>query len=101
MPTVYVAMSADLVHPGHMNIIKVARRATTVAALCVRVLEEGPEVSLVACLVGWSTNKLIAVAVPNTGEPSARFALRNRSSSNDSSSAPSSPAPYITDNADT
>ena len=25
MPTVYVAMSADLVHPGHMNIIKVAR----------------------------------------------------------------------------
>ncbi len=25
MPTVYVAMSADLVHPGHMNIIQVAR----------------------------------------------------------------------------
>jgi len=25
MPIVYVAMSADLVHPGHMNIIKVAR----------------------------------------------------------------------------
>lgn len=25
MPTVYVAMSADLVHPGHMNIIKVAQ----------------------------------------------------------------------------
>ncbi len=25
MPSVYVAMSADLVHPGHMNIIKVAR----------------------------------------------------------------------------
>lgn len=25
MPTVYVAMSADLVHPGHMNIIRVAR----------------------------------------------------------------------------
>ena len=25
MPTVYVAMSADLLHPGHMNIIKVAR----------------------------------------------------------------------------
>ena len=24
-PTVYVAMSADLVHPGHLNIIKVAR----------------------------------------------------------------------------
>ncbi len=25
MPTVYVAMSADLVHPGHMNVIKIAR----------------------------------------------------------------------------
>ena len=25
MPTVYVAMSADLIHPGHMNILKVAR----------------------------------------------------------------------------
>ncbi len=25
MPTVYVAMSADLLHPGHMNIIRVAR----------------------------------------------------------------------------
>lgn len=25
MPTVYVALSADLVHPGHMNIIRVAR----------------------------------------------------------------------------
>jgi phosphoenolpyruvate phosphomutase len=25
MPTVYVAMSADLVHPGHVNIIRVAR----------------------------------------------------------------------------
>jgi phosphoenolpyruvate phosphomutase / 2-hydroxyethylphosphonate cytidylyltransferase len=25
MPTVYVAMSADLVHPGHLNVIKVAR----------------------------------------------------------------------------
>ena len=24
-PVVYVAMSADLVHPGHINIIKVAR----------------------------------------------------------------------------
>lgn len=25
MPTVYVAMSADLIHPGHMNILKIAR----------------------------------------------------------------------------
>ena len=25
MPTVYVAMSADLVHPGHMNILRIAR----------------------------------------------------------------------------
>ena len=25
MPTVYVALSADLVHPGHMNILRVAR----------------------------------------------------------------------------
>jgi phosphoenolpyruvate phosphomutase len=25
MPTVYVAMSADLIHPGHMNILRVAR----------------------------------------------------------------------------
>jgi len=25
MPTVYVAMSADLIHPGHINVIKVAR----------------------------------------------------------------------------
>ena len=25
MPTVYVALSADLIHPGHMNILKVAR----------------------------------------------------------------------------
>ena len=25
MPTVYVAMSADLMHPGHMNILRVAR----------------------------------------------------------------------------
>ena len=24
-PTVYVGMSADLLHPGHMNILKVAR----------------------------------------------------------------------------
>ena len=26
MPKVYVAMSADLVHPGHMNILKIARK---------------------------------------------------------------------------
>ena len=26
MPKVYVAMSADLVHPGHMNILKIARQ---------------------------------------------------------------------------
>ena len=25
MPTVYVAMSADLIHPGHMNVIRIAR----------------------------------------------------------------------------
>ena len=37
MKTVYVAMSADLIHPGHVNIIK---KATTLGSVVVGLLTD-------------------------------------------------------------
>ena len=38
MKTVYLAMSVDLIHPGHINIIK---KASNLGSLTVGVLSEG------------------------------------------------------------